>query len=197
MSAIALTDHHHDHDAVDVFGFWLFIMTDCILFGSLFATFLVLHYPGAFGPSFKEQVSLPYTLVETLFLLTSSFTFAMSDFAAHKEKLGKAKLWLFITFLLGLGFVSMELNEFREMIQAGYTWHASGSASAFFTLVGTHGLHVSFGLLWILIMIVQLFTFGLDHAVRRRLVYLGLFWNFLDLVWVFLFSTVYLMGVLQ
>lgn len=197
MSAIALTDHHHDHDAIDVFGFWLFIMTDCILFGSLFATFLVLHYPGAFGPSFKEHVDLPYTLGETLFLLASNFAFGLAALAANKNKLGNVKVWLLLTFILGAGFVAMEINEFCEMYRAGYSWHASGAASAFFTLVGTHGLHVSFGLLWIAIMIVQLYKFGLDNAIHRRLVYLGLFWNFLDLVWIFLFSTVYLMGVLQ
>lgn len=197
MNTAVIAEHHHDSDAIDVFGFWLFILTDCILFGTLFATFLVLHYPGAYGPSFKEQIDLVYTLGETFFLLASNFAFGMAMIAMNKDHTSKARLWLILTFILGAGFVLMEVNEFITMLAAGYSWHASADASAFFTLVGTHGTHVSFGLLWIVIMIVQISMFGLNNSIKRRLVYLGLFWNFLDLVWIFLFSTVYLMGVLQ
>jgi len=187
-------EHHHDSDAIDIFGFWLYILTDCILFASLFATYLVLNHPGAYGPALKEYISLSYVLGETFLLLTSNFTYGLSILSVNKNKLLRTKLWLMLTFILGAGFVAMEVNEFIHLVHEGFSWQTSGAASSFFTLVGTHGLHVSFGLLWILVMISQLFVFGINKEVKRRLVYLGLFWNFLDIVWIFLFSIVYLMG---
>lgn len=187
-------EHHHDGDSTDVFGFWLYILTDCLLFSCLFATFLVLNRPGAFGPSLKEHINLSYVLVETFLLLGSNFTFCLAIFELNKNKQALTQFWLIVTFLLGAGFVGMELNEFINLAHEGYAWYTSGAASSFFTLVGTHGLHVSFGLLWILIMIVQLPIIGINAITKRRLVYLGLFWNFLDIVWIFLFSIVYLMG---
>lgn len=199
MNTEALTahhEHHHDHDGTDVFGFWLYILTDCILFGCLFATYLVLHHPHAFGPALKEHINLYYVLGETFLLLTSNFTFGLSALALNKDDVSRARFWLIVTFILGAGFVGMELNEFVYLANEGYSWHASGAASSFFTLVGTHGLHVTFGLLWILTMIFQLPMLGITAVTRKRMVYLGLFWNFLDLVWIFLFSVVYLMGVL-
>lgn len=188
-------DHHHDMDGTDVFGFWLYILTDCILFAALFATYLVLNHPGAFGPDLKNYINLPYVLGETFLLLGSNFTFGLAVLSMNKGQSANTKLWLMITFLLGAGFVGMELYEFFELVHEGYSWTTSGAASSFFTLVGTHGLHVSFGLLWIAVMIIQLGVFGINAMTKKRLVYLGLFWNFLDLVWIFLFSTVYLMRV--
>lgn len=189
--------HHHDHDGTDVFGFWLYILTDCVLFASLFATYLVLHAPGAYGPSLKGLVHLDYILIETFLLLASNFSFGLSMLSFYKRDYTKTKLWLSATFLLGAGFVAMELYEFAVLAGEGYTWYASGAGSAFFTLVGTHGLHVSVGLLWIAIMLVQITVFkDQDSLLRRRLVYLGLFWNFLDIVWIFVFSIVYLMGAM-
>lgn len=193
-NAIAHEHHHHDANATDIFGFWLYIMTDCILFASLFATYLVLHHPGAVGPTLKEHIHLTYVLWETFFLLASNFTYCLAIFAVNKNKLGSVISWLILTFILGAGFVGMEVTEFFNLNAEGYSWHISGAASSFFTLVGTHGLHVSFGLLWILTMIIQLLFFKITINTSRRLVYLGLFWNFLDIVWIFLFSMVYLMG---
>ena len=195
MSSHALA-HHHNSDVTDVFGFWLYILTDCILFASLFATFVVLHHPGAYGPSLKQYIDLPYVLDETFLLLGSNFTFGLAILALYKHKRMLTQALLASTFVLGAGFVAMELNEFIHLAHEGYSWHTSGAASAFFTLVGTHGLHVSFGLLWILIMIFQLSIFNVNAMTKRRLVYLGLFWNFLDIVWIFLFSLVYLMGAM-
>ncbi len=192
----AIAIHHHDSEATDVFGFWLYILTDCILFASLFATYLVLHRPGAFGPQLKDHIDLWYVLGETFLLLGSNFTFGLGILSANRSKRFGLQFWLILTFLLGAGFVFMEVNEFIHLAQEGYSWHTSGAASAFFALVGTHGLHVSFGLLWILLTIVQVSAFNLDSNMKRRLIYLGLFWNFLDIVWIFLFSIVYLMGVL-
>lgn len=188
--------HHHEADSTDVFGFWLYILTDCILFACLFATFIVLNHPGAFGPALKNFIELPYVLTETFLLLGSNFTFGLSVLALNKGNKRLAVFCLFLTFLLGAGFVGMEINEFVHMVHAGYSWHISGAASAFFTLVGTHGLHVSIGLIWIIIMMLQLPIFGINHHTKRRMVYLGLFWNFLDIVWIFVFSLVYLHGAL-
>lgn len=200
MSVHSLTtgnrEQHHNSDAIDVFGFWLYIMTDCILFASLFATFLVLHHPGAIGPSLKPLIKLPYVLFETLFLLASNFTYCLAVFGINKNKFSTVILWLISTFILGSGFVIMEFREFIHLSAEGYAWNLSGAASAFFTLVGTHGFHVTIGLLWILIMIVQLPIFKINRNMVRRMVYLGLFWNFLDIVWVFLFTIVYLMGTI-
>lgn len=191
-----VVDHHHDSDSTDVFGFWLYIMTDCILFSCLFATFFVLNNAHSIGPALKPLIDLPYVLVETFFLLASNFTYCLAMFAVNKQNMRAAVTWLVLTFILGAGFVAMEISEFAHLAHEGYTWHTSGAASAFFTLVGTHGFHVSCGLLWILIMIFQLPILKLNTTTTRRMVYLGLFWNFLDIVWIFLFTFVYLMGAL-
>lgn len=195
-SATTRHDYHQDSDATDIFGFWLYIMTDCILFASLFATFLVLHHPGAVGPSLKPFIDLPYVLIETFFLLASNFTYCLAIFGINKNKLPALIFWLVLTFILGIGFVIMEVREFIHLSAENYAWNVSGSASAFFTLVGTHGFHVTMGLLWILIMIIQLPILKINRNTARRMVYLGLFWNFLDIVWIFLFTIVYLMGVI-
>ena len=196
MSAHAVS-HTHCSDSTDVFGFWLYIMTDCILFGSLFAAYLVLHTPGAYGPALKAHIDLHYVLHETLFLLLSNFAFGLAIMSSYKGLVGRTQALLVLTFALGFGFIAMEINEFIHLVHVGYTWKVSGAASAFFTLVATHGLHVFFGLLWILVVIAQLARFGLGGAMQRRLTYLGLFWNFLDIVWIFVFTVVYLMGALS
>lgn len=188
--------HEHNGDSTDVLGFWLYIMTDCVLFGSLFAAFLVLHQPDSYGPLLKPFIDLYYVLGETLFLLVSNFAFGMSIIASYKNKRSLTVFFLFFTFIFGACFVGMELNEFIHLVHEGYSWTTSGSASAFFTLVATHGLHVSFGLLWIFVLIFQISKMGLNRSTHRRLTYLGLFWNFLDIVWIFLFTIVYLIGVL-
>lgn len=189
-------EHHDDSDATDVFGFWIYILTDCILFGCLFATFLVLNSPGYPGPVLKNFINLHDVLIETALLLVSNFTFCLAILNLYRDQLYKTQLWLGITFLLGAGFITMEVTEFILMYNEGFRWDVSGAISSFFTLVGTHGLHVSFGLLWILVMIFQLPLIKLNHVKRRRMTYLGLFWNFLDIVWIFVFTIVYLMGAI-
>lgn len=189
-------NHEHDTHAIDVFGFWLYVMTDCILFASLFAVFLVLHRPDSFGPSLKPFIDLYYVLGETGFLLLSNLTFGLAVISSYKHKKQSTNLFLGLTFILGGLFVAMELYEFVHLVHQGYTWQTSGAASAFFTLVGTHGLHVTFGLLWIAIMMIQVQKMGLNQASHRRLTYLGMFWNFLDIVWIFVFTLVYLVGAL-
>jgi len=189
-------EHQAEADSTDVFGFWIYIMTDCILFSCLFATYVVLHHPGAYGPGLKQHIELPYVLGETFFLLASNFTFGLGMLAMQKDNHAMLRFWLVVTFILGAGFVGMELHEFFNLAALGYTPQSSGAASAFFVLVGTHGFHVSMGLLWMLVMLVQISVFKMTPAVKRRLTYLGLFWNFLDIVWIFLFTVVYLLGAL-
>lgn len=194
--AIMEDDHHPDTESIDVFGFWLYIMTDCILFGCLFATFLVLNFPGAPGPDLKNYVNLNDVLIETFFLLASNFTFCLAILNLYQKNLFRVKAWLAITFLLGASFIFMEMSEFFHLANEGFRWDVNGKASSFFTLVGTHGLHVSFGLLWILILIIQLGFIKDFKIARLRMTYLGLFWNFLDIVWIFVFTIVYLMGAI-
>ncbi len=194
--AMLIEEHHHNSDSTDVFGFWLYILTDCILFGSLFATFLVLNNPGFPGPVLKNYVNLPDVLIESFLLLVSNFTFCLATLNLYQDKLRKVQLWLGVTFLLGAGFIYLEVSEFIKLANEGFRWDVSGAISSFFALVGTHGLHVSFGLLWILILMIQLPLIKLNHVRRRRMTYLGLFWNFLDIVWIFVFTIVYLMGAI-
>ena len=195
MSTETLAHAHHSDDA-DILGFWLYIMTDCILFGSLFAAYLVLHTPESYGPALKPLIDLSYVLGETMFLLLSNFAFGLAMIASYREQKRLVTLMLMLAAAFGLVFVVMEVKEFIHLIHLGYSWHVSGAASAFFTLVGTHGLHVTIGLLWIVVMIGQVLYMGLNGAVTRRLTYLGLFWNFLDIVWIFVFTVVYLYGAL-
>lgn len=186
---------HHNTDATDVFGFWMYILTDCILFATLFATFAVLRDSTYLGPAIKEFVSLPYVFAETMLLLISSFTYGLAILGLYNRNRQQVLGWLGVTFLFGLGFVILEVNEFLHMIHEGVTWQTSAAWSAFYTLVGTHGLHVTIGLLWMLLLCFQLIKFGINNTMARRLTYLGLFWHFLDIVWIFVFTIVYLMEV--
>lgn len=183
---------HHDSDNTDVLGFWMYIMTDCILFATLFAGFAVLHHNTYGGPALKQLINLPYVLGETLFLLFSNLTFGFAMLTMYKKKQSQLVGWLVVTMILGLGFVLMEVHEFIELARQGHAWYTSGAMTSFYTLVATHGLHVSFGLFWMLILTIQLAIFKVNPMMRRRLTYLGLFWNFLDIVWIFVFTVVYL-----
>ncbi len=187
-------EHHHNADATDVFGFWIYILSDCILFSIIFATYAVIHTNTYGGPGLKELTNMPYVLGETMALLASSFTYGLAILALYKGNRCKLLTWLAITFLFGLTFVGMEINEFVHLYIEGHTWQSSAALSGFFTLVGTHGFHVSMGLLWMLVMMFQVAKSNITPAISRRLTYLGLFWAFLDIVWIFVFTVVYLMG---
>lgn len=187
--------HVHNADGTDVFGFWLYILTDCILFASLFATFLVLN-DNPYGPQLKNYVNLRDVLIETFVLLASNFTFCLAMLSLYAHKITHVIMWLAATFVLGASFIFIEVREFIHLATHGFRWDGSAQASAFFTLVGTHGLHVSMGLLWIIVLMIQLPLFKIGNISKRRMTYLGLFWNFLDIVWIFVFTIVYLLGVL-
>lgn len=193
---ISVPDPHQDTFSKTVLGFWMYLMSDCLIFGSLFATYAVLHNSTFGGPSSRDLFSLPTAFIETMILLFSSLTCGLAMLASIQNKTTHVIRWLAITFLLGASFVGIEIYEFAELIQEGNSWEKSAFLSSFFALVGTHGLHVSVGLLWMFVMIAQLFFSGLTTTTFRRLVVFSLFWHFLDLVWIFIFTFVYLMGVI-
>lgn len=194
--AVAHDDHaHHDTGGNTVFGFWLYLMTDCILFACVFATYAVLVNHTAGGPSGKDIFELPYVLGETALLLVSSCTYGFAMIAAHRGFKGQTLAWLAATFVLGAGFIGMEINEFHHLIAEGFGPDKSAFLSSFFTLVGMHGLHVTAGLVWMIVMMLQVSQRGLTDRNNTRLMCLSLFWHFLDIVWICVFTIVYLMGV--
>ena len=180
-----------------VFGFWVYIMTDCVLFASLFATYAVLHNNTFGGPGGRELFSMPFVLAETIILLTSSYTAGLAMLYAHRGIKRGVLIWFFITFLLGAAFLGLELHEFSNLVTEGHSWRASGFLSAFFTLVGTHGLHITSGLIWMTVLMTQVWRKGLGGNTVKRLTLLSLFWHFLDIVWIFIFTIVYLLGAIS
>jgi cytochrome o ubiquinol oxidase subunit 3 len=195
--AIAPNAEVESSDTIEIqtFGFWIYLMSDLIIFATLFATFVVLDKNFAGGPTGKDLFDLPYTLGETLFLLFSSVTYGLVMLAVHGGNKKWVLIGLAVTFLLGLGFVSMEIHEFYGLVAAGHGPDQSAFLSSFFTLVGTHGTHVTFGLIWMAVMMGQVAVKGLTSPVQSRLLRLSMFWHFLDIIWIGIFSIVYLKGV--
>lgn len=185
---------HKKLDNTIFFGFWVYLMTDLLMFAVLFATFAVLRNSTAGGPSGREIFNLPFVLAETLILLTSSFTMGLSIISARDKK--KTLFFLGLTMLLGILFVGMELYEFSNLIREGHSFQNSAFLSSFFTLVGTHGLHITAGLIWMVALIIAIMKRGVSPSNIRKLTLLSLFWHFLDIVWIFIFTVVYLMGVM-
>jgi cytochrome o ubiquinol oxidase subunit III len=187
---------HSERVEMQTLGFWLYLMSDLVIFATLFATFAVLGRNYAGGPTGKELFDLSYVLGETLLLLFSSVTCGVVMLAVHNGAKKWVLIGLAVTFLLGLGFISMEINEFHGLIAKGYGPDRSAFLSSFFTLVGTHGTHAIFGLIWMAVMIGQVALKGLTSPVQSRLMRLSMFWHFLDIIWIGIFSIVYLMGVM-
>lgn len=203
MTLHSATAHNREmEEAADqrAMGFWLYLMSDAVIFALLFMTYGIMSASTAGGPTGKALFNLNNAAIETALLLISSTTFGFASIAARQGERqgaqGAVLGWLALTFVLGAGFVVLEIREFTGMIAAGAGPQRSGFLSAFFALVGAHGLHVSTGLVWILIMMGQVATKGLTFAVTSRLFRLGLFWHFLDIAWVGIFSVVYLPGLL-
>lgn len=178
-----------------MFGFWVYLMTDLVMFAGLFASYSVLKGNTFGGPGPAEIFNLPYVLVETFLLLTSSLTSGIAVLAANKGKLKQVYTFIAITFLLGAGFLGMEINEFAHLIMQGSGPTRSAFLSSYFALVGTHGLHITVGLLWIVIVSIYLGLRGLTKNMVQKLTLWSLFWHFLDIVWIFIFTVVYLLGV--
>jgi len=193
---VAEHEERHEPEYKDrvMFGFWVYLMTDLLMFTVLFAVYAVLHANTAGGPSGRDLFSQPMALAETLILLTSSFTAGLGMVGARLGNKKQVLTWFGITFALGLAFLSIELYEFREFIHEGHTLATSAFLSSFFVLVGTHGLHITSGLLWMAITLAFVVKRGLNVHLVRKLNLLSLFWHFLDIVWIFIFTVVYLMA---
>ncbi|WWP00692.1 MAG: cytochrome o ubiquinol oxidase subunit III [Candidatus Dasytiphilus stammeri] len=188
---------HSMINANKVFGFWIYLMSDCILFASLFATYAVLVKGTADGPIGKEIFNLPLVLLETTCLLLSSVSYGIAMVRISKtSNVTKGMIWLGLTWMLGLCFIYMEMYEFHKLVTENYGPQRSGFLSIFFTLVGTHGLHVISGLVWMVVLIYQLYKRGLTTLNITRMECLSLFWHFLDVIWICVFTVVYLMGTL-
>jgi len=189
------TAEHHPENGT-LLGFWLYLMSDCLIFACLFAVYAVLGRSYAGGPTGAQLFDLPVVAINTSLLLVSSITYGFAMLEMQRNRLRSTVAWLAVTGLLGAGFIVLELREFAHLIDVGAGPQRSAFLSSFFTLVATHGLHVTVGIVWIVVLMAQLLRHGLIADNRRRLLCLSMFWHFLDVVWVGVFSVVYLMGTL-
>lgn len=191
-----LEEEHAHPGSSTMLGFWIYLMSDCLIFAVLFATYGVLGRNYAAGPSPADLFDLGLVAINTSMLLFSSITYGFAMLAMVRGQKGATLAWLGITGLFGAAFLGLELYEFHHLIHVGATPQRSAFLSAFFTLVGTHGLHVFFGCIWLVTLMLQVARHGLIADNRRRLMCLSLFWHFLDVIWIGVFSYVYLIGVL-
>ncbi len=189
-----LEEDHHPENSTNL-GFWLYLMSDCLIFAMLFATFAVVGRNYAAGPSPADLFDLKLVAINTAMLLFSSITYGFAMLQMERNAKAETLFWLGVTGLFGLAFLGIELYEFYNLIHEGATPQRSSFLSAFFTLVGTHGLHVTFGIIWLVVLMAQVKMHGLIPENRRRLMCLSMFWHFLDVIWIGVFSVVYLMGV--
>ncbi|MEO7904896.1 MAG: cytochrome o ubiquinol oxidase subunit III [Candidatus Saccharimonadales bacterium] len=197
MTVITTPAQDHERSEKTNLDLWVYLMTDVILFGCLFATYAVLYKNTYGGPSGAELFDLPFILISTLLLLTSSYTSGLAILAMRRGSKAQTLAWLGFTAALGVTFLILEFTEFRHLVETGNSWERSGFLTAFFTLVGTHGLHIAIGLLWAATLAWQVARRGLTTGVRRRLPLFSMFWHFLDVIWIFIFTLVYLMGAVQ
>ncbi len=195
VSFYVAEDHHPENSTL--LGFWLYLMSDCLVFACLFAAYGVLGRNYAGGPTGAELFDLPLVALNTAFLLLSSITYGFAMLDMQRDRQGGTLLWLGITGLFGVAFLGVELYEFYHLIHEGAGPQRSAFLSSFFALVSTHGLHVTFGIVWLVVLMLQVMKHGLIVENQRRLMCLSMFWHFLDVVWIGVFTFVYLMGVLQ
>lgn len=195
------TAHSHDHHEEEIatkvaFGFWVYLMTSAIMFAAVFATYAVLHNNTYGSVSIKNITCLPFVLSQTWVLLVSVFTCGLASRAFHHKSNSLAQLWLLVTFVLGLAFAMMQEHQFARLVAAGYSWQGSAFLSSYFTLLGLHYFNVIAGLIWIVVLVVQLSLKAPRAMMQNRLTCLGLFWSFLNILWVAIFTIVYLLGVI-
>jgi cytochrome aa3-600 menaquinol oxidase subunit 3 len=183
-----------EEESLKITGFWMFLVTDVLIFASLFSSYAVYEYDYAMGPTQAQIFTYGPVILETVLLLTSSFTIGLAVWAMRQQKKRATLFWLLLTMLLGAGFVTSEVHDFVGYVAHGWGWHHSGFLSAFFILVGTHGAHVTFGIFWALTLLFQIFRRGFTPVTTRKLFTFSLYWHFLDIVWIFIFTFVYLNG---
>ncbi|WP_079709079.1 cytochrome aa3 quinol oxidase subunit III [Paraliobacillus ryukyuensis] len=181
---------------MNILGFWIFLGAEIVLFSTLFASYAVLEGSTVGGPAQGEIFVLKDVLIETFLLLTSSFTMGLALHQMRDNNKTAMLVWTVITLLLGAGFVYFEINEFIHYVHEGLTMQTNAFGSAFFTLLGTHGLHVSLGIGWVLMLIIQIVRRGITAVTARKFFIVSLYWHFLDVVWIFIFTFVYLKGLM-
>ena len=188
----------HDHEAAVAakvtFGFWVYVMTDAIMFAAMLATYAVLKNGTYGGPGIQQVAHLPHILIQTLILTLSAFTFGLGFIAFLKSKACQLRFWLVITFILGVVFLSIEIGDLTSLVKQGYSWQTSAFLSSYFTVLGLHALHIMVALLWMLVLLVQFSCKGFSTVMKTRFTCLGLFWNFLNLMWLIIFTVVFLIG---
>jgi cytochrome aa3 quinol oxidase subunit III len=188
-------EYQTEQSRLNILGFWIFLGAEIVLFSTLFAVYGVLGERYAHGPTPKELYKLKDVMIETLLLLTSSFTCGLAIFEMRRHNLKGLLTWLIVTLLLGFGFLFMEIREFIHYVHEGATMQTSGYLSSFFVLLGTHGAHVTFGIFWAVMIIIQLIQRGLTPVTSRKTFIISLYWHFLDVVWIFIFTFLYLKGM--
>ncbi|MFC4403143.1 cytochrome aa3 quinol oxidase subunit III [Gracilibacillus xinjiangensis] len=190
-------EYRSQQSQMNILGFWIFLGAEIVLFSTLFASYFVLEHNTAGGPAGQDIFVLKDVLIETFLLLTSSFTAGLAIHSMRNQHKNDMLVWTVVTLLLGLGFLYMEINEFIHYVHEGATIQTSGFTAAFFTLLGTHGAHVSFGIIWISLLIVQIVRRGITEKTASKFFIASLYWHFLDVVWIFIFTFVYLRGLVM
>ncbi|MFE8703520.1 cytochrome aa3 quinol oxidase subunit III [Cytobacillus sp. FJAT-54145] len=190
-------EYQREQDRMNILGFWIFLGAEIVLFATLFGVYGVLYERYAGGPTHKDIFIMKDVMIQTVLLLTSSFTMGVAIFEMRRNNLKGLLIWFILTLLLGAGFLYMEINEFIHYIHAGATMQTSAFLSSLFVLLGTHGAHVTFGIFWATFVIVQLLKRGLTPVTARKTFIIGLYWHFLDVVWIFIFTFVYLKGMIS
>ncbi|BAD77742.1 cytochrome aa3 quinol oxidase subunit III [Geobacillus kaustophilus HTA426] len=188
-------EYRTQESRLNILGFWIFLGAEVALFATLFATYLVLFQRTGSGPTAGELFEVKDVLIETLLLLTSSFTCGLAIFEMRRGRISGLIAWLLVTLLLGVGFITFEIREFIHYVHEGATMQTSAFLSSFFVLVGTHGAHVSVGIGWMILIIIQLLQRGFTPKTARKVFIVSLYWHFLDVVWIFIFTLVYLLGM--
>jgi cytochrome o ubiquinol oxidase subunit III len=187
-------DAHHDPYSKTIFGFWVYLLTDFMLFATYFAAYVVLQKSTFGGPAAREILSLPHALIQTLLLLTCGLTSGCAGIFAHRKDKKNTLFFFTVTFVLGAFFLSLQIDEYTNLVTQGYTWKKSAFLTSYFNLLALHSIHVVFALLWIIVFIIPLWKKGITDTSLRRLTCLKMFWHFLTIVWIFIFTIVYLAG---
>ncbi|WP_066191857.1 MULTISPECIES: cytochrome aa3 quinol oxidase subunit III [Gracilibacillus] len=190
-------EYRSHQNQMNIAGFWIFLGAEIVLFSTLFASYFILEHNTAGGPAGQDIFVLKDVMIETFLLLTSSFTCGLAIHSMrHQDKKG-LMAWMIVTLILGAGFLYMEINEFIHFVHEGATIQTSGFTSALFTLLGTHGAHVTFGIFWVIMLLIQLARRGITEKTSSKLFIVSLYWHFLDVVWIFIFTFVYLKGMVM